>query len=105
MIELAEYAFTARIDKESAFQWWVRQTLRIIKKVKTKYWKRTQKFGIKSPKGVKQTLAIDKNKGTTFWRVAIDKEMKNNFSMTTLCRLVSSRSTVTRYLISKPNIY
>jgi hypothetical protein len=41
-------------------------------KVKTRYWKRTQKYGVELPKSVKQALAIDTITGMTFW-----KEMKN----------------------------
>ena len=35
-----------------------------------------QKFGIELPETVKRALEIDKETGTTFWRDAIQKEMK-----------------------------
>jgi hypothetical protein len=80
-VELAEYAVASRIEEEPAFKWWVRHTLRkrdrIIKKVKSRYWKRTHKYGIELPHSVKEALAIDRCTGTTFWRDAIDKEMTN----------------------------
>jgi hypothetical protein len=47
---------------------------RIIKKVKSRYWTRSHKYG---PHSVEEALAIDKRTGTTFWREAIEKEMKN----------------------------
>jgi len=80
-VELAEYAITAKIADEPAFAWWVRYTLRkrdrIIKKVKSRYWKRTHKFGIEMPKNVKQAYEIDRRTGTDFWAKAIEKEMRN----------------------------
>jgi hypothetical protein len=48
-----------------------------LKKSKTKYWHRSHKYGIELPKSVKEALAIDAKTGTTFWRDAIKKEMKN----------------------------
>lgn len=80
-IEVAEYAVGNKIVEEPAFAWWVPWTLRkrniIISKVKSKYWKRTHKFGIRLPKTVEQALAFDLEDGTDFWKTAIEKEMKN----------------------------
>jgi hypothetical protein len=42
-----------------------------------RYWRRTHKYVVELPKSVKQALAIDSQTGTTFWRDAIAKEMKN----------------------------
>ena len=80
-VEVAEYAVANKIDDQPAFAWWVHHVLkkrdRIIKKVKSRYWKRTHKFGIQLPHSVEEALAIDDETGTTFWRDAIEKEMKN----------------------------
>jgi hypothetical protein len=80
-VETAEYAVANQISDEPAFAWWVRKVLRrrdrIIKKVKSRYWKRTHKFGIEMPKSVAEALKVDRDTGTDFWRKAIDKEMKN----------------------------
>lgn len=80
-VEVAEYAVANKIAEEPAFAWWVRHTLRrrdrIIKKVKTRYWRRTHKFGIELPKTVDEALRIDLRTGTDFWTKAIEKEMKN----------------------------
>jgi hypothetical protein len=55
-VQLAEYAMQTRIAAEPAFGWWVKNVLkkknRIIGKLKTKYWVRTHKFGVKMPKNV-----------------------------------------------------
>jgi hypothetical protein len=55
-IQLAEYAVANRVDGEPAFAWWVPYTLekrdRIIAKAKSRYWKRTHKFGIELPKSL-----------------------------------------------------
>jgi hypothetical protein len=80
-VELAEYAVANRIEEEPAFKWWTRHTLRkrdrIIKKVKSRYWKRTHKYGIELPHSVKEALRIDQITQTTFWQDAIEKEMRN----------------------------
>ena len=78
---VAEYAVANRIDDEPAFAWWVHDVIkkrdRIIAKVKSKYWQRTHKNGIKIPKSVQEAIAIDKKNGNTLWWDAICKEMKN----------------------------
>ena len=80
-VQLAEYAVSARIAEEPAFAWWVPYTLRkrsrIISKVKSKYWIRTHKFGIKIPKTVAEARQFDQENGNTFWWDAICKEMRN----------------------------
>jgi hypothetical protein len=80
-VELAEYAVANNLEEEPAFKWWVQSTLRcrnrIVNKVKSTYWERTHKFGIRLPKTVNEALEIDKSTGTLFWQQAIQKEMKN----------------------------
>mmetsp|Transcript_24453 Transcript_24453/g.37196 ORF Transcript_24453/g.37196 Transcript_24453/m.37196 type:complete len:272 (-) Transcript_24453:1442-2257(-) len=53
-IELAEYFVQNGISDEPAFAWWVPFTLRkkerIVSKIKSKYWDRSHKYGIKMPK-------------------------------------------------------
>ena len=46
--------------------------------MKSKYWKRTHKYGIRLPHSVEEALRIDEETGTDFWRMAIEKEMKND---------------------------
>ena len=80
-VQLAEYAVQAKISQEPAFAWWVPYVLkkrnRIIAKVKSKYWTRTHKFGIRVPKSVEEALRLDQQNGDTQWWDAIQKEMKN----------------------------
>ena len=80
-VQLAEYAVAARIAEEPAFAWWVPYTLkkriRIIAKLKSKYWVRTHKFGIKIPKTVAEAKAFDLENGDNLWWEAIFKEMRN----------------------------
>lgn len=80
-VQVAEYAVANKIVEEPAFAWWARKVLkkrdRIIKKVKSRYWKRTHKYGVELPHSVKEALNIDRQTGTTLWRDAIAKEMKN----------------------------
>jgi hypothetical protein len=83
-ILMAEYAVVNKLQHEPAFNWWVKHTLkrkaRIIKATKSRYAKRTHKFGIKLPQTVEEALQIDHDTKTTFWRDAITKEMTNNRS-------------------------
>jgi hypothetical protein len=81
-MQTAEYAVVNLLAKEPAFRWWVPHVLRkhdcIIEKLgKKKYRLRTQKYGIELPKSVAEALNINRRTGTTFWRDAIDKEMRN----------------------------
>ena len=79
-IELAEYAINNKIQNEPAFAWWVPYTIKkrkaIISKVKSKYWQRTHKYGLRMPKSVEEALKIDKENGDNLWRDAINAEMK-----------------------------
>jgi hypothetical protein len=80
-IEVAEYAITNRLGEEPAFKWWViphvlvGRRIRIISKVKSRYWKPTYKFGICLPKMVEEALEIDRASDTDFWKKAVNKEM------------------------------
>ena len=79
-VELAQYVKRNGLEDEPAFAWWVpwtlKKTTRILAAMKTRYHRTTSKFGIECPKTVKQALELDKETGTTFWRDAIEKEMK-----------------------------
>ena len=78
---VAEYAEANRLLREPAFAWWapaaLRKRKRIIKQLKTRYHRRTEKFGLELPKTVKRALEIDAETGTDFWRKALLKEMGN----------------------------
>ena len=80
-LQMAEYAIENGISEKPAFSWWVPHVVkkknRIISKVKSKYWVRTHKFGLKIPKTVEDTLRIDKENGNHLWWEAITKEMKD----------------------------
>ena len=49
-VQVAEYAINNKIANQPAFAWWVPHTIKkrdsIISKVKSRYWKRTHKYGI-----------------------------------------------------------
>ena len=81
-IEVAEYATAHKIVEEPAFAWWAKEVLRkrrrILSKLgKSKYWRTTEKFGIKVPKTVDEAMRLDKENGNTLWMDAIQKEMKH----------------------------
>ena len=79
-IETAQYAVQNQLQNEPAFIWWVpyvnRKRERMIGKLKSKYWERTHKYGVKIPKSVKEAYAIDSENGDTMWTDAIREEMK-----------------------------
>jgi len=71
--EAAENAVANKIDTKPAFIWWVPYVMRKrsrlickVKKGKTKYWHRTNKYGIELPKSVDEALEIDRRTGTAF---------------------------------------
>ena len=80
-VELAEYAVANGIQEEPAFAWWVKYTMkkrdRIIQKIKSKYWQRTHKYGIRVPKNIKEAKEIDDENGNTMWMDAVRLEMGN----------------------------
>ena len=80
-VQVAEYAVNNKIASEPAFAWWVPHVLkkcdRIIQKVKTRFRKKTHKYGIEVPSSVREALDIDRRTGTDMWRKAIEKEMRN----------------------------
>jgi hypothetical protein len=81
-VELAIYAMNHKIADEPAFAWWVpfvlKKQKRILQKqVKTKYWSRTHKYGIRIPKNIKEAAEIDREAGNTLWMDAIRSEMRN----------------------------
>ena len=80
-VQLAEYAILHKISDEPALAWWVPYVIkkreRIISKVKSKYLKRTHKFGIRIPKTPEEAKRLDQENGNHLWWDAICKEMKN----------------------------
>ena len=78
---VAKYSVGTRISMEPAFAWWVPYMLkkrnRIVAKVKSKYWIRTHKFGVRIPKSVQEAKELDHQNGNSLWWEAICNEMKN----------------------------
>ena len=79
ILETARYAINNRIDKEPAFIWWVPNAMKkarhIVSKVKSKYWERTHKYGIRIPKTVQEAYAIDAENGDSYWTEVIREEV------------------------------
>lgn len=78
-VELAFYAVDQGLSNEPAFAWWIAFVLkkqkRILRKVKSKYWARTHKYGVRVPKNIKEAMEIDKENGNTLWMDAVRLEM------------------------------
>jgi hypothetical protein len=80
-VQVVEYIIMAnKILEEPAFAWWAKHVLtkcdHIIRKVKSRYWARTHKYGIVLPKSVEEALRINREMGTDLWQKAIEKEMR-----------------------------
>ena len=80
-VQLCEYALDKRISDEPVFAWWlphvIKKRKQIISKIKSKYWTRTHKFGIRVPKSIQDAISIDKQNDNHLWWEAICDEMKN----------------------------
>ena len=70
-VQVTEFALATHISMEPAFAWWVPFVLkkrnRILAKVKSKYWLRAHKFGIRIPKSVEEAKKIGEQNGDTLW--------------------------------------
>ena len=79
-VQTAEYAATNDIDTEPAFNYWFPHTLNkcdniiyLVKKLQTRYLKKTHTFGIEMPKTVKEADELDTKNGDTKGMDAIAK--------------------------------
>ena len=79
--QVAEYAKGNKIIHEPAFAWWAPSLLKkrrvVIKKLKSRYWKRTHKYGIRIPKSPAEALRLDNENGNTLWADAMTRERTN----------------------------
>ena len=80
-VQLAEFAISNCIAEEPAFAWWVPLVMKkrncILTKVKTKYWLRSHKIGIRIPKSAEEANKVDNQNGNTLWCDAICKEIRS----------------------------
>ena len=71
-LEVAEAAIALKVDRQPAFNWWVRKVLkrrdRMIGRLQTlRCRKGRMKFGIDIPGTVEQAIRLDKANGSTLW--------------------------------------
>ena len=79
-LQTAEYAMVNNLDKEPAFSWWVKNTLRTrdraISRLKaSKASKGNIKFGIRVPSTIAEAEELDRINGNDYWKKAIEKEL------------------------------
>ena len=76
---MADFAQLHGIREESAFAWLIPYVERNIKamiyKLKSNYWQRTHKYGIKIPKSVKEAYEFDEENGNKLWKFGIKEEI------------------------------
>ena len=81
-VTLADYTVANDIQEEPYFAWWVPLTLKksilIIQKIKSKYFQRTHKYGIRVPKSVNDAQEIDTQNSNNFGMDSLCSEMTNN---------------------------
>ena len=80
---MADYAVASDLLSEPAFAWWIPYRLKkrtaIIGNIQSsKHWGKTNKYGVRAPRNVKEALAIAAENGNTLWAVVVGLEMKNN---------------------------
>ena len=80
-VKLAEYTIENGHSDEPVFAWWVKFVMQkrdiILSKVKSKYWARTHKYGIRVPKDVRKSKEMDTENENTLWCDSIMLDMKN----------------------------
>jgi hypothetical protein len=80
-VELADYAIANQIQEEPAFAWWVPYVIRkrtaIISKLRSKYWQKTHKYGIRVPRSINEAKEIDIKNVDNRWMDAVRLEMEN----------------------------
>ena len=80
-VQLEEYSVMKHFSDEPAFAWWIKKVLkkrdRIISKTASKYFQKTQKYGLRIPHIVKEAIEIDKENGDILWWNSILQKMKN----------------------------
>ena len=77
-----EHTFNNNLQKEPVFTWWInylkKKKERVIKKLKSEFWKKTYKYGIRLPQSMKEVKEIDVENKNTFLMDSVKLEMKNN---------------------------
>jgi hypothetical protein len=65
-IQVADFAMARKIDDLPGFRWWVPQALKrresIISAIKTRFKKKTHKYGIQVPQNIEEAYLIDKKR-------------------------------------------
>ena len=80
---MAEASIVFGVSKEQAFNWWMKHVLnhrqQIVSKLKSHAVRKGRlKFQFQIPGTVEDALCLDSENSNTFWKDAIDKEMKNS---------------------------
>ena len=80
-MEIAEYAISDKLEKETVFAWWVPHVIKKRNKINYAVASRLQiknmKYGMKIPTSTTEAYGIDKENGNILWRDAIKNEMEN----------------------------
>jgi hypothetical protein len=96
-VQVSDDAVANNLTTEPAFHWWVPFVLkkreRILKKVKTKYWSNSHKYGLELPKSVSHSLEIEKRTGSVSHALEIDKRTGKAFWKKAIKKEISLRST------------
>ena len=70
-VPFSDYSVVNKLQDKPAFAWWVTYNLKkiidIISKIKSKFWKKTHKYGIQIPRNVKEAKDIDIKNGNKLW--------------------------------------
>ena len=81
-LDVAKYAVDNQVAEEPAFDWWVHEVLRRLKRLVSKARKNQKrhftrvgyKYGIEMPRDYNHALELDKKNGNDLWQKALEKE-------------------------------
>ena len=83
LVELAKYGKTRGLVEEPAFALWANHILkkcnRVLLKIKSKYWEKTHKYGIRIPKSIKEVKRINQENKDMLQIDTIRLKIKNNW--------------------------
>ena len=70
-VTLSSYAVANNFQNDPDLSWWLpfilNKRLSVIEKINSKYWQRTQKYGIRVPNSIQESKEIVETNGNTLW--------------------------------------
>ena len=88
-VTLSSYAVANNFQNDPDLSWWLpfilNKRLSVIEKINSKYWQRTQKYGIRVPNSIQESKEIVETNGNTLWVDQIRREIRDNWVVFDTC--------------------